>query len=281
MVKIIDKIKKIEDEKPNSPYFSFEYFPPKTEAGVENLYLRMERMTSLHPLFVDVTWGAGGITKRLTMGICEYSQKYFGTEVMMHLTCAGLPKEKLVEILQEAKDAGITNILALRGDPPKGAAAWKKHPSGVERAVDLVRLIKSEFGDYFGIAVAGFPEGHPNSRESPEMEIIHLKDKIAAGADFVLTQFFYDTQMFVKYLARCRAAHITCPIIPGMMPIQSYSSFQRMTSFCRTTVPNKVWEDLKPIRENDEAVKSYGVELARKMCTEMMDAGIQGFHFYT
>jgi len=281
MVKVIDKIKKYVEEKPLCPYFSFEFFPPKTEAGVENLYLRMERMTSLQPIFIDVTWGAGGITKPLTMGICEYSQKYFGTEVMMHLTCAGLSREKIVEILKEAKSAGITNILALRGDPPKGAPFWIKHPQGLDRAVDLVKLIRSEFGDFFGIAVAGFPEGYPNSRESLDVEIAYLKEKIEAGADFVLTQFFYDTQIFLKYVNKCRAAGISCPIIPGMMPIQSYSSFQRMTSFCGSTVPAKVWEDLKPIRENDEAVKSYGVELSIKMCGEMIDAGIQGFHFYT
>lgn len=277
MVKIIDKLK----NSPVEPYFSFEFFPPKTEAGVENLYLRMDRMTSTQPIFIDVTWGAGGCTQDLTMAICEYTQTYFGVDAMMHLTCTNLRIEDIKKILNAARQAGIQNILALRGDPPKGQIFWEPCSGGVQNAADLVKLIRKEHGDYFGIAVAGFPEGHPHSQDSIEQDIEYLKTKIQAGADFILTQFFYDSTVFLDFQKKCEKAGIKCPIIPGMMPIQSYSSFQKMTTFCKTKVPENVWSDLNPIKEDDEQVKSYGVQLCVKMCHELMDAGCKGFHFYT
>mmetsp|Transcript_16542 Transcript_16542/g.24882 ORF Transcript_16542/g.24882 Transcript_16542/m.24882 type:complete len:616 (+) Transcript_16542:55-1902(+) len=281
MVKIIEKIQQYESEGTSNPYFSFEYFPPKTEAGVENLYLRMDRMTAMQPIFVDITWGAGASTKSLTMAIAEYAQKYFGVEVLMHLTCTGQTQNQIRETLKQAKEMGIHNILALRGDPPKGALTWTPCKDGFDRAVDLVRFIKQEFGDYFGVAVAAFPEGYPQVPLSVDEQIAYLKDKVDAGADFVLTQFFYDTSVFISFVEKCRAAGISCPIIPGMMPIQNYSSFQRMTSFCRTAVPQRVWEAIAPISDNDEAVKAFGVDLCVSMCNDLQAHGVRGFHFYT
>eukprot|EP01038_Epipyxis_sp_PR26KG_P005738 gene5738-7922_t len=280
MVKIIEKIR---NNSSAYPYFSFEFFPPKTEAGVDNLYLRMDRMTALQPLFVDITWGAGGCTKDLTMAICEYTQTYFGVDVMMHLTCTDLTKEELKHILNTARSLGIRNILALRGDPAKGSISWAPVPGGCHNAIDLVKLIREEHGDYFGIAVGAFPEGHPQSnlRGDDSMDLIYLKEKIEAGADFVLTQFFYDTTVFLNFIKKCEAIGINCPIIPGMMPIQSFSSFQKMTSFCRTKVPQEIWDDLMPIKDNDEAVKAYGVQLCEKICKTLSENGIKGFHFYT
>jgi methylenetetrahydrofolate reductase (NADPH) len=213
MVKIGEKIANASNQ--SQPFFSFEFFPPKTDAGVENLYLRMDRMASLQPIFVDITWGAGGITKDLTMAISEYSQTYFGVDVLMHLTCTNMTVDELRQVLNAAKRVGIQNILALRGDPPKGSASWQPTSGGCNHAVDLVRLIRKEHGDYFGIAVAGFPEGHPNSAVDLDTEVVHLKEKIDAGADFVLTQFFYDPQVFLDFLAKCRSAGINCPILPG------------------------------------------------------------------
>ncbi len=279
MVKIIEKIR----GKHSEPFFSLEFFPPKTEAGVENLYLRMDRMTSLQPTFVDITWGAGGSTKDLTMQICEYTQTYFGVDVLMHLTCTNLKVDEIKVILNHAKKVGIQNILALRGDPPRGAIAWESTPGGCDHALDLVKLIRKEHGDYFGIAVAGFPEGHPQSRDdaSAADDLLYLKAKIDAGADFVLTQFFYDPTVFIDFTQRCKAVGITCPIVPGMMPIQSYSSFQKMTTFCRTRVPEEVWRDLAPIKDDDEQVKAYGVVLCTAMCDQLLKSGVHGFHFYT
>ena len=281
-------------------------------------------MTALQPLFIDVTWGAGGSTKDLTMAISQYSQMYFGVEVLMHLTCTNLTEEELKRILSSARAAGIQNILALRGDPPKGAIKWKKVVGGLDSAIDLVKLIRREHGDYFCIAVAGFPEGHPASapplrlsarkgkkelggsednsdgdssssggdklarRQAAAIQgacsvedIEHLKAKIEAGADFVLTQFFYDPLVFLRYLDQCRSHGIKCPIIPGIMPIQGYNSFDKMTTFCRTSVPEQVKRDLQTFMEDDESVKNYGVQLCVKICKVLQAAGVPGFHFYT
>lgn len=156
MVKIIDKIKHASK---SQPFFSFEFFPPRIDAGVENLYLRMDRMTALQPIFVDITWGAGGSTKDLTMAISEYAHTYLGVDVLMHLTCTNITIEELKEVLNAARAAGIENILAIRGDVPKGALSWERVTNGCANAIDLVKLIRKEHGDYFGIAVSGFPEG--------------------------------------------------------------------------------------------------------------------------
>jgi methylenetetrahydrofolate reductase (NADPH) len=212
MVKIIDKIKLAPK---SQPFFSFEFFPPKTEAGVENLYLRMDRMTGLQPIFVDITWGAGGSTKDLTMAISEYTHTYFGVDVLMHLTCTNMKVEELKQILSAARDAGIENILALRGDPPKGAISWEPIADGCANTIDLVKLIRKEHGDYFGIAVAGFPEGHPQSRENTDTDFTYLKEKVDAGADFILTQFFYDPSVFLGFVSKCKEVGIHCPILPG------------------------------------------------------------------
>jgi methylenetetrahydrofolate reductase (NADPH) len=212
MVKIIEKIN---NAVKSQPFFSFEFFPPKTDAGVENLYLRMDRMTTLQPIFVDITWGAGGSTKDLTMAISEYTHTYFGVDVLMHLTCTNMTVEELKQILCAARAAGIENILALRGDPPKGAVSWEPITGGCNNTVDLVRLIRKEHGDYFGIAVAGFPEGHPQSREDSDKDLMYLKEKIDAGADFILTQFFYDPTVFLGFVEKCKETGINCPIVPG------------------------------------------------------------------
>lgn len=163
----------------------------------------------------QITWGAGASTKSLTMAISEYAQKYFGVEVLMHLTCSGQTREQIRQTLVEAKEAGIHNVLALRGDPPKGALTWTPARNGFERAVDLVRFIREEFDDYFGIAVAGFPEGYPQATLSMDEQIRFLKEKVEAGADFVLTQFFYNPSVFLNYVDKCREMGISCPIIPG------------------------------------------------------------------
>jgi methylenetetrahydrofolate reductase (NADPH) len=231
------------------------------------------------PIFVDVTWGAAGSTKALTLTISEYAQKFFGVSVLMHITCYNISVDEMRSILKSAKDAGIKNILALRGDPPRGSMQWSS--TGFRRAIDLVKFIRAEYGDYFCIAVAGYPEGHPQSSGDVERDVNFLKEKVDAGADFVLTQFFYDTSAFISYLNLCRAKGITCPIIPGMMPIQSFSSFKSMTSFCCTKVPEDIIDQLVPIQHDDEAVKAFGIKLCSSMCKTLLAAGVKGFHFYT
>ncbi|KAL7509320.1 hypothetical protein ACHAXN_006752 [Cyclotella atomus] len=281
----------------SSWYYSFEFFPPKTEPGLENLLTRIDRMCRrLDPLFISITWGANGSTLSRTLSIAGHAQRFACVDVLLHLSCTGLTREKIASVLNMAKSSGIQNILALRGDPPREKRSWTVGDvSGGEcdRAIDLVKLIRELHGDYFCIGVAGHPQHHPSSSKSEEgidEEMRHLKEKMDAGADFIITQFFYDVDVFVEYVARCRKAGITdAPIIPGIMPIQSYSSLMKMTSFCGVTVPSSVAERLEKIQHDDEAVKKVGCEIATEMCRTLLnkshDGGVNaltdGFHFYT
>jgi len=277
-MKIIDIINKRWKES-SDPIFSFEYFPPKTDKGVENLYERLDRMSLLVPAWIDVTWGAGGSTSTLTLEICQMSQNYLGVETMMHLTCTNMPKEEFASALRKCKESGIQNILALRGDPPRGEA-WKQIEGGFANAVDLVRYIRNEYGQWFGVAVAGYPEGHVDA-VSYEEDLRHTKEKVDAGADLIITQLFYDTSKFLKYVEDCRRIGITCPIIPGIMPIHGYAGFDRMTTLCKTYVPQHIRDALEAIKNDDEAVKNYGVKLGIEMCRTLTENGVRALHFYT
>ena len=188
--------------------------------------------------------------------------------------------------MTKAKEAGISNILALRGDPPAGQEEFTKTEGGFAYAVDLVRFIRENFGDFFGIAVAGYPEGHPDSAGkgvTPEQDIQYLKEKLDAGADIVITQLFYDCDLFIDWVKQCRAAGITAPIIPGIMPIHTAAGFKRMTGFCKTKIPDHITQKLAEIENDDEEVKRYGLELGVQMCRTLLDSdvGIGGVHLYT
>mmetsp|Transcript_1827 Transcript_1827/g.4212 ORF Transcript_1827/g.4212 Transcript_1827/m.4212 type:complete len:622 (+) Transcript_1827:238-2103(+) len=277
--KIIDKIRR--SVKEGRKFYSFEFFPPKTQAGVMNLYSRMDRMIAkFEPLFVDVTWGAGGSTSKLTLEISKNVQNYCATDVLMHLTCTNMPKGDVKNALEKAKEAGIRNILALRGDPPLGRDTWEKCEEGFAHAIDLVKFIRQEYGDYFGIAVAGYPEGHISS-PNLEQDMKHLKLKVDAGADFIMTQLFYDVDLYLNFVKRCRTAGIKCPILPGLMPISGYNAFKRMIAFTKASVPESLLRALEPIRNNDAMVKAYGIELGISMAKRLLESGAPGFHFYT
>eukprot|EP00462_Mataza_sp_D1_P013659 CAMPEP_0175152618 /NCGR_PEP_ID=MMETSP0087-20121206/19218_1 /TAXON_ID=136419 /ORGANISM="Unknown Unknown, Strain D1" /LENGTH=553 /DNA_ID=CAMNT_0016439079 /DNA_START=223 /DNA_END=1884 /DNA_ORIENTATION=+ len=237
-------------------------------------------MSTLEPLMMDVTWGAGGTTADLTAEISAAAQNFCSTEVMMHLTCTNMPRAKVKDALLKAKAAGIRNILALRGDPARGDEQWEACEDGFDHAVNLVEFIREEFKDEFGIAVAGYPEGHV-AATSIEEDIKFLKQKVDAGADFVITQLFYDVDIFLGWVDKCRAAGITCPIIPGIMPIQNYNGFKRMTSFCKTHVPQEIINTIQPMKDDDSRVKQYGIDLGVKMCRQLLDNGVEGLHFYT
>ncbi|ORX45478.1 methylenetetrahydrofolate reduct [Hesseltinella vesiculosa] len=277
-MKFIDKIRQAEVE--DRPYWSFEYFPPKTPQGVQNLYNRIERMKEFNPQGISVTWGAGGTTSDLTAEIVKTSQVKYGVETMMHLTCTNMPKEKVDKALEAAKACGCQNILALRGDPPHGQDRWESCEGGFSHAEDLVKYIRNKYGDYFGIAVAGHPEGHMDA-SSKEDDLLHLKAKVDAGADLIVTQLFYDIDVFLDFVQKCRAIGITCPILPGVFPIQNYQGLKRVISFNDNFVPEKIWQDLEPIKEDDAAVKEYGIQLAIDFIEKMQAAGVKGVHFYT
>ncbi|GAA5852340.1 hypothetical protein JCM8547_006746 [Rhodosporidiobolus lusitaniae] len=280
MVKISDKISKAERE--GRPWWSFEFFPPKTADGWVNLYNRIEQMQQLGPIFVDITWGAGGSTSESTTNFVKTAHKDLGLETCMHLTCTNMPVEMVDAALKEAYDSGCRNILALRGDPPRGVDDWKPVEGGFNHAIDLVRHIRKHYGDYFCVGVAGFPEGHPGS-ESPEAEIRHLKKKVDAGSDFIITQMFYDADVFIDWGRRLRAAGITIPIVPGIMPIQTFAAFKRRTDFAGTIIPQALWDLLTPIKDDDAKVRQVGTEYVANMCRRILNAdlGIHGIHCYT
>jgi len=241
-------------------------------------------MAQLGPEFVDITWNAGGRTSDLTAQLVKTVHAYFGVETCMHLTCTNMPRSKIEVALREAKEYGCRNILALRGDPPAGQCEWEPHAAGFCHAYELVSYIREHYGDYFTIAVAGFPEGHPEAHDGREMELKRLKDKIDAGADFIFTQMFYDFDIFEKWVRDVRAAGITVPIVPGVMPIQNYGGFQRATARFRTQVPQYFHDALEPIKEDDQRVREVGTQLVGDMCRRILNTpelDIHGLHIYT
>lgn len=263
--------------------WSFEYFPPKTDNGVANLYDRIERMAQLGPIFIDITWGAGGTTSNLTTEFVKTAHRQFGLETCMHLTCTNMPQERIDSALKEAYDSGCENILALRGDPPRGSTEWTATEGGFTHAIDLLRHIRSTYGDHFDIAVAGFPEGPTDPNLTRLQETMYLKEKIDAGASFIFTQMFYDVDVFIDWVRELRAAGITVPVVPGIMPIQSWAQFKRITTFHKTVVPPSFLSQLEPIQNDDQAVREVGTRLIADMCRKILesDLGIKILHFYT
>lgn len=243
----------------------------------------MERMTALGPTFIDVTWGAGGSTADITTQMVRTAHEQMGLETCMHLTCTNMPVEQVEQALKEAKEHGCENILALRGDPPHGQAEWTKTEGGFEHAIDLIRYIRKNYGDHFDIAIAGFPEGHPQAGTREE-ELQYVKDKVDAGANLIITQMFYDSDVFIQWARDLRKLGVQVPIVPGIMPIQNWSAFIRRTSFAKTIIPQCFYDALRPIQEDDQAVRDIGTKLVADMCRRILDAkdlGICGFHFYT
>ncbi|XP_073008321.1 probable methylenetetrahydrofolate reductase (NADH) [Typha latifolia] len=287
-MKVIEKIRAAV-EGDGRTVFSFEYFPPKTEEGVENLFERMDRMVAHNPTFCDITWGAGGSTADLTLDIANRMQNMICVETMMHLTCTNMPVEKIDDALNTIKANGIQNVLALRGDPPHGQDKFVQVAGGFSCALDLVQHIRDKYGDYFGITVAGYPEAHPDmiqgergaTLEAYSNDLAYLKRKVDAGADLIITQLFYDTDNFLKFVNDCRQIGITCPIVPGIMPINNYKGFLRMTGFCKTRIPAEITAALGPIKDNEEAVKAYGIHLGTEMCKKILASGIKTLHLYT
>lgn len=240
----------------------------------------MDRMYELGPEFIDVTWGAGGSTSATTLEICTTAARHLGLETCMHLTCTNMQRETVDHALKVCRDNGIQNILALRGDPPKGQERWTAIEGGFSHAVDLVRYIRSTHGDYFGISVAGYPEGHIDS-DSFDTDMQHLKEKVDAGADYIVTQLFYDVDIFLAFVRKCREIGITVPIVPGIMPLHTYAGWKRMTSLCKTIVPDHMANALEQIKDDDEAVKAYGERYCIEMILRIQAEGINCFHFYT
>merc|ERR1719235_1670027 len=233
-------------------------------------------------MWIDVTWGAGGSTAETTQLLCETAMDVTGLDVLMHLTCTNVTVDTTRKVLQRCKEKGLCNILALRGDPPANAAEWTATEGGFSHAVDLVRFIRKEFGDYFCIGVAAYPEGHIDA-ESFDKDLQYYKEKVDAGADFGVTQLFYDTNLYFEFLKKSQAIGVpkSFNVFPGIMPIQNYAGFRRMTGLCKTFIPKAIDEAMELIKDNEAAVKEYGIELAVQMCKELMEGGCPGLHLYT
>ncbi|XP_075183749.1 methylenetetrahydrofolate reductase (NADPH) isoform X1 [Anomaloglossus baeobatrachus] len=264
-------------------WFSLEFFPPRTASGAVNLISRFDRMGSGGPLFIDVTWhpaGDPGSEKETSsMIIASTAVNFCGLETVLHMTCCTQSKEEITAHLQKAKHNGLKNIMALRGDPL--GEEWEEEADGFNYAVDLVKHIRNEFDDYFDICVAGYPKGHPEA-ESCDADLRHLKEKVDAGADFIITQLFFRSETFLQFLKDCRAIGITCPILPGIFPIQGYGSLRQLVKLSKLEIPQEIMDVIEPIKDNDAAIRNYGIDLAVSMCRELLDSGlVHGLHFYT
>ncbi|KAI9800868.1 MAG: hypothetical protein M1825_003651 [Sarcosagium campestre] len=274
------KDKLAEAKRSGQPMFSFEFFPPKTAQGVQNLYDRMDRMHAMGPSFIDVTWGAGGRLSHLTCEMVNVAQSVYGLETCMHLTCTDMEKGKVDAALKEAYKAGCTNILALRGDPPREQEKWEAVDGGFRYAKDLVKYIRDTYGDHFDIGVAGYPEGC-DDQSDPDLLMEHLKEKVDAGGTFVVTQMFYDVDIFLEWVTKCRENGINVPIIPGIMPIQTHAAFLRRANWSKCRIPPAWTKVLDPIKNDDAAVREVGKGLVAEMCRKILSAGILHLHFYT
>ena len=260
------------------PVFSFEFFPPKTDAGYENLRATLDALRDDEPNFVSVTYGALGSTRDRTIDIVKWIKQDLGIEAMAHFTCVGATREELRETLGEIEAAGVQNVLALRGDPPAGETEWKPTEGGLLYSTELIELLRSDFG--FAVGAAAFPEVHPEA-ESSEADIRFLRAKQDAGAQFLITQLFYDNELYFDFVARAREAGITVPIIPGIMPVTSFRNIKRITELCKSEIPEPFERELEAREDDEAAVQDLGVAYATLQCVDLLARGAPGIHFYT
>lgn len=263
----------------NGPVFSFEFFPPKTAQGEDNLYQTIERLRPLQPTFVSVTYGAGGTTRDKTVELVRRIKHDIGIEAMAHLTCVGADRDEIDSVLRRLQDSGIENVLALRGDPPRDQPAFQRPANGFGFAAELVSFIRGR-GFPFSVGGAGYPEGHIECADR-EQDLLHLKRKVECGLDFVITQLFFDNADYFSFVARARAHGIQVPIIPGIMPITNLSQIERFTSMCGARIPDGLRAQLQRVRDHDAAVRDLGIAHAAAQCRELLRAGAPGIHFYT
>ena len=259
--------------------FSFECFPPKTDDGERALWQAIRELEPLRPTFVSVTYGAGGTTRDRTVRITRRIAEETTLLPVAHLTCVGASVADLRRVIGEYADAGIRNVLALRGDPPTGPGTeWVRHDAGLAHADSLVSLIRS-LGD-FSVGVAAFPEGHPEST-GPEQDVRVLKAKQEAGAEFAITQLFFEASHYLALVERARAAGVTIPIIPGLMPLTNVAQIERFSVLSGTAFPDELAERFRAVAHDPDAVHALGVQAASALSAELLAAGAPGVHFYT
>ena len=261
----------------SEPIFSVEFFPPKTPEKVAELFETVEALKPLAPDFVSVTYGAGGATREGTVEIATCIRQEYGLEVMAHLSCVGETRDGLVEILDRFEAAGIENVLALRGDAPRGEAEFLAPAGGLSSAAELAAFISERYG--FTIGGACFPEVHPEA-PTPEADLAYLKTKVQAGARFLITQLFFDNRLYFDFVAAAREAGVGVPIIPGVIPIATFDQVARICELCQASIPDELSSAMDALGGDAEAEALLGVAYAARQCDELLAGGAPGIHFY-
>ncbi len=262
------------------PIFSFEFFPPKTEEGVRQLFQTVEALRPLGPAFVSVTYGAGGSTGHRTVELVSRLKRETEVEAVAHVTCVGLSRGEIGTALDEIAAAGIQNVLALRGDPPRGQRLFDPHPEGFRHAGELVAYIRAEKRWSFCVGAAAYPEGHVETRDLAA-DLAHLKAKVDAGTDFLVTQLFFQNAHYFRFVERARAAGIGVPILPGIMPFTNVDQVERFTAMCGAKIPAGLRAAMEVRRSDPEGALQLGVAYASLQCADLLRRGAPGVHFYT
>ncbi len=261
-----------------SPTFSFEFFPPKDEEGVGRLFQTIAELKPYEPAYVSVTYGAGGSTRKLTVDLVRRIKKDVGIEAMAHLTCVGATQGELADVLEELVQGSVENVIALRGDPPRGETKFVPHQGGFAFGSELVRFIRARYE--LCIAAACYPEKHTEATDA-ETDLAHLRTKVDAGADFLITQLFFDNADYFRFVERARRAGVSIPIVAGIMPITNLSQIKRFTAMCGARIPAELLARLEAAGDDADLVRSIGVEHATEQCKDLLGRGAPGVHFYT
>ncbi len=259
--------------------FSFEFFPPKTEKGLVNLYKKMDQLAELRPDFCTVTCGAAGSNRGQTVEIAEHCNTNMDCPAVVHVTCSWASRAEIREMLDQTRELGMENVMALRGDPPKGEKAFRAAAGGFTNAYQLVQMIREEGYD-FAVGVAGYPEGHVENPDK-QKDLEYLKHKVDQGADFVATQLFFDNADFFAFVDRCREIGITQRIVAGIMPVMNYHKILEFCDFCGAKMPEKMQALMEPIADDPEKVLEAGTRYAAEQIEELLAAGADGAHLYT
>jgi methylenetetrahydrofolate reductase (NADPH) len=263
------------------PIFSFEFFPPKTEDGVRALFETVEALRPLGPAYVSVTYGAGGSTRARTVELVKRLKRENEVEAMAHVTCVGSSRDEIAALLDELSEAGIQNVLALRGDPPRGQTAFEPHPDGFRFASELVVFVRSQPARWrFCVGAAAYPEGHVETRDLAQ-DLRNLKLKVDAGADFLVTQLFFENAHYFRFVERARAAGIALPIVPGIMPFTNVEQVERFTAMCGACIPPALRAAMEVRRTDADGARELGVAYATLQCADLLRRGAPGIHFYT
>ncbi len=263
------------------PVFSFEFFPPKTDEGVRQLFRTVEALRPLGPAFVSVTYGAGGSTRARTVDLVTRLKRETEMEAVAHVTCAGASRDEIAAVLDDVAAAGVQNVLALRRDPPLGERVFTPHPQGFRYASELVAFVRSEPRRWpFCVGAAAYPEGHVETRDLAQ-DLRHLQIKVAAGVDFLVTQLFFENGHYFRFVERARAAGISLPILAGIMPMTNVEQIERFTATCGAAIPPPLGAAMEVRRADPESVLQLGVAYASLQCSDLLRRGAPGVHFYT